>query len=310
MEKITEVELSTREHPLVLEGLQTPARVTSISPYTCIAVCDGTHRISGNNGLNFTCDMRGEMTHARSAKVSKVLIPKVPNLNSKNNSVTYYHELNGTTPITFTLDYGYYNQTSFVNEIKAKMDASATGLPDTFIINYEPKTHTISIQSSGGYKWYFSSSCSFIVRGINMAGFVGLTAGLDPAVFGSVTTYSSSVSFVYTRYVTIESRALSSYVKSQSRDSNGQLNIIGAISTTEDYDPADYDTSGVFGGNIVVSQTLSDTPKLPFSLKYGALRYIDFLFRDEFGDPLYEAINISPSGVTSFGAVVWLELEL
>lgn len=304
---LQQVLLSPNEHPSVVDGMAQPCRVTAQVPENCIAVLDASHRDHGNNGLDFVVDLKGEISRARNSKVTKILAPVIPNINPKNNTVSFRHDLDGGTATTFTLDYGYYNQVSFVNELKSKMDAASVGLPDTWTIVYNSVTHVISITSAGGNNWYFVDTSSFILRGGNVHGFVGYPAATALTVD---VQYSSSVSFVYTRYITIHSQALSRYVRTQSRNSTGDLSLIAAISVVEDMNAAQFDTSGVFAGNTITEITTDDAPKNAFSLKHGVLRFIDIQIKDEFGDPLYDSINISPSGVNSFNAVVWLSLEV
>jgi hypothetical protein len=310
MENVRTVKLDPQEHQDVVEGLAEPCRVLTQDVSTCLILCDANDRVYGSNGCDFTVDLKGEIDRGRVSRVSKIIIPKLPTINPNNNRIIIRHALDGGTPISFTLPYGWMNQVSLVNELKLAFDTACVGLPDTFAVSYNALTHVISITSNGGHLWFFSDSCSFIVRGIDVAGFRGLSATLDPAVVGSVTRYSSSASFVYSRYVTLHSNALNRYVRTPSRTSSGDLSIIAAISVVDDMNSSDFDTSGLFTGSSVTELTLEDAPRNSFNLKYGVLRYIDFSVRDQFGLPIYESINISPSLNNTFNCVVWLSIDL
>lgn len=305
-----EVLLSPHEHRDVVEGLLYPCYVTALGPQQCIAIADAKDRVAGSNGTNFTVDFRGEITRGRICRVSKVIMPKLPTINPNNNSITIRHALDGGTPITFSLPNGFYNQVSLVNELKLAFDAACVALPDTFAVSYNAATHVINISSNGGNRWFFVDSSPFIIRGIDVAGFQGLPVASNPAVSGAVTQYSSSASFIYSRYVTLHSNALSRYVRTQSRNSSGDLTIIAGISVVEDLTPQDFDTSGLFTGSSVTELTLQDAPRNAFNLKFGVLRHCDFFIRDQFGLDIYDAINISPSGVNTFNCVIWLSIDL
>lgn len=307
---LPEVKLSPYEHKDVIEGLARPCYVTALEPETCIAIADAKDRVAGTNGCNFTVDFRGEISRGRVARISKVIMPKIPTINPNNNSITIRHALDGGTPITFTLPNGWYNQVSLVNELKLAFDTACVGLPDTFSVSYSALTHVITITSNGGNLWFFSSGSPFIIRGIDVAGFQGLPVTSNPAVVGAISQYSSSASFIYTRYVTLHSQALSKYIRTQSRNSTGDLSIIAGISVVEDISPEDFDTSGLFTGSSVTELTLQDAPRNAFNLKYGVLRYCDFELYDQFGLPVYDSINISPSGVNTFNCVIWINIDL
>lgn len=306
---LPEVKLSPYPHKDIVEGLAEACRVTSQDPESCIAIADGKDRVAGTNGCSFTVDFRGEITRGRICRVSKVIMPKLPTINPKNNSITIRHSLDGGTPITFTLPNGWKNQVSLVNDLKLAFDTACAGLPDTFAVNYDSATHVISITSNGGNTWFFSNTCTFILYGIDVAGFSGLAVASDPAVVGAVTQYSSSASFIYSRYVNVYSNALSRYVRTQSRTSTGDLSLIAGISVVEDLQASDFDTSGLFTGSSVTEVTSTDAPRNSFNLKYGVLRYVDFELRDQFGFPVYDVINISPSGVNNFNCVFWLYID-
>jgi hypothetical protein len=307
---VPEVRLSTQEDEAVVRGQAFPCRVLAQNPETCIVLADGYHRISGANGCSFTCDFRGEITNGRLIRVSKVIIPKLPTINPNNYQITIRHELDLGTPISFTLPYGWKNQVSLINDLKLAFDTACSGLPDTFAVSYNASTHVISITSNGGHRWFFDANCSFILRGIDVAGFAGKNVSLAPGVEGALSHYSSSASFVYSRYVTVHSNTLQRYIRTQSRTSTGDLTIIACISIIDDLTPADFDTSGLFNGASLSEITLEDAPKNSFTRAYANVRYMDFEFKDQYGLPIYDAINISPSGRNSFSCVVWLTIDL
>jgi hypothetical protein len=305
-----EVKLSPDEHSKVAEGLAQPCRVLAQQTETAIAICDAKDRVAGTNGCDFRVDFRGEITRARTCRISKAIIPKIPTINPNNNSITIRHALDAGTPITFTLPNGWKNQVSLINDLKNEFDTACAGLPDTFAVSYTASTHVITITSNGGHNWFFVDSSPFIVRGIDVAGFQGYPVTDTPAASGAVSQYSSSASFIYSRYVTIHSQALSRYVRTQSRNSTGDLSIVAGISVVEDLTAADFDTSGLFTGSSVTEVTLQDAPRQAFNLKHGVLRYVDLQLYDQFGLPLYTSINIGPSGTNTFNSVVWLTLDL
>jgi len=243
--------------------------------------------------------------------VSKCVVPKLPNINPKNNTFIIKHE-NGTTG-TIRLTPGFYNQTSITNELKAKIDAALelAEIPDTTAVSFNTSTKIVSIASNGGYKWFFVDSSDFITRGGSMLGFRGLPLS-TPVLSGSVSNYSSSVGFIYSRYVVIRSTRLNEDIRSVSRTSSNVSNIVAAVSLVNDYNASDFDTTGSFVGSLISEKLTDDAPTLNILNRNKNLDYVDFDITDEYGFSLAEILlfDESPTQVSTFNCVVWLIITL
>lgn len=298
---------ATSDPPEVANGKFEPQRVRSEPCETLICVIDGRDRIVGN-GCDFTVDLKNEVTRTRKCTVSKIVLPKLPTINPKNNAVTIVHQ-NGTA--STTLSYGFYNITSFVNELSSKLGALFTSLSDGCIVAYDPKTRVVSIESVGGDQWFFDSACSFIQYGGNVHGFDGYPATSDPLLVGSITQYSSTCGLIYSKYITIKSTILQNYLRSPSRNSRGDLNIVASCSICQDYTASDFDSSSVYTGCILVEKSMDDSPIFTIAGRnFASIRQVDIQLIDEFGFSCYDVINISPGGAPSFSCCVWLTFIL
>lgn len=302
---------TTTEDAAIIEGRVRPQRVLSQIQESAIYLCDARQKIFGESGFKFTVHASADITRARQCRVSKAILPKLPNINPLNNQFVIVHE-NGTTG-TITLAPGFYNQVSIVNELKNKIDAEFALLspPDSVAVAFNTLTKSLSISSNGGFKWFFDNTGTFITRGGSCCGFVGLDPSSDPAVLGAVVQYSASVGFIYSRYAIIKSNRLNENVRTSSRTSGNDTAIVAAVSLVDDYSAADFDTSGAFVGNLSSEKLTDDAPVLNIVEGQKNLNQVDFEIVDEFGFTLDKALQMDPLyPPTSFQTVVWLNLTL
>lgn len=308
----TPVYLAAVAEPLSQQmGASAPQRVISQTQESVVFLCNATDRFEGPNGFDFRVKANVDLYSGRQCKVTKCIVPKLPNINVKNNTFIIKHE-NGTTG-TIRLTPSFYNQSSIVNELKAKIDAAFAlfGVPDTVAVSFNTSTKIVSITSNGGYRWFFVDTSDFIVRGGSMLGFRGLPLA-TAATSGSITNFSSSVGFIYSRYIVIKSRRLNEDIRSVSRTSNNEADIVAAVSLVNDYNSSDFDTTGAFVGSLISEKVTYDAPTLNILNRNKNLNYVDFQIVDEFGFNLADVLlfDEAPTQVSTFECVIWLLIDL
>lgn len=298
---------ATIESEEIAAGKYPPQRIRSEITESLIVVIDAADRLVGN-GCNFTVDLKSEVTRVRLCRVARLILPKLPTINAKNDTFVIKHE-DGT--VSGTLDKGFYNINTLLNEITTKFNIALASVGDSVTTAYDSRTRVISITSVNGKDWFFTDSCSFIRYGLNVHGFQGKDAALDPTIDGAITHFSDTCGLIYSRYITLKSRNLQAYVRNSSINSKGQTDILATACITDNYSAADFDPSSVYTGSFIVDRVIDDSPVfLIAGPRFSALRQIDIKLEDEFGFPIEEIINISPSGVNSFNALVYLIFSL
>ncbi len=273
----------------VIAGVTRPARVRTTPIDSILITIDSNKKEFGTN-FDFTAKVDPGMRDAQTAYVSRVMIPKLPNINYNNNNVVIVSEL-GT--YSGYIPPGYYNQVSLVNALSLVLNTESAGV-NNFIVSYNSSNKTISVEATAGSSpaalFFFASNSSFIGYGINVVPFNSFPLSSDPAVVGSLIQRSGLLGLIYSRYVTLVSNRLCSNPVAAPR-SSVRNNVISAISVAQHFDPQDYDPSGVFTGAIMVDQSTSDSSVLRVADNGKDLSVIDFAMYDEFGNPLAWAFD-------------------
>ncbi len=289
----------------LVDGSVRPARVRTTPCDRILFLCDSNQRISGTP-FSFSVTSYRPI-YPQTCFISRFLIPKIPNINQNNNTVTIVSTL-GT--FTGSIPVGYYNQVSLVNALKLCLDTAAGGL-DTYTVTYNSNNKTISVTSVGAANFFFSNQCTFILYGKNVCNFNSYAPSSNPAVVGATVQYSSILGLVYTRYVTVRSNRLCADAVDLPRSSSGRVNTVAMISVAQHFDPDDYDPSGVFTGSILVDKSYDDSAVLRIANQKKDFSTVDFILEDEFGFTLDLALNLGAGYATNnLGCLIWLTITL
>jgi hypothetical protein len=284
------------------------------TPGSCIYLLDGKDRLPGSvDGFNFAVDCGVQLTRCRYAQVNQVVLPKLPQINGNNHTLQIRSAVHGP-PITVNLDFGFYNQTSIVNELKQKIDSAfvAAGAADSFTVAFDPKKKTISVTSNNGINFYFVTGTTFQKYAYNVVSFKHLPLSADPAAVGDVTLNSAPIGLIYSRYVNVFSNRLVENTFTPNRTSaQANPSLVAVIPIVDDYVPSDFDVSGQFTGNLISQKTANDAPIMSVVSFGKNLSRIDLRFEDEFGLPLSNALNYGAGYLDStFNCLASLTLYL
>ncbi len=257
-----------------------PQRIYPECRNSGLIVADSRDRISGTSGFNFVTDLKSETTNVRSIRLSSCILPLLPQINDLNNGITVVHT-DGTGSVT--LDNGYYTVQSLVNELQSKLTALWVALDPTnvVIINYDSDRRRISIVDGNNETWYFSDTCTFITRGVNVAAFDSGASSF------TVANYSKSLQMVYSRYLNVYSRRLVEDARIGSRSSRGNgMCLVAVIDLLSGYDADQYINGSTFPSTAKVFYPRAP-PVLNILNRQKAIRVFDLEVETEFGENVY-----------------------
>ena len=234
----------------VLSMLSSTVRQAGENPST---LAYGITRISVNNfGLRFS----------------------IPNINPRNNVITFFSSVSGTTH-TVTLTEGYYTTGSAViTEIVTKLNTvtGASGLTFSFVGN-TLFPDRFELNSAGG-NYRFDLNCSAVKKGYTM-----YSLSHDQTLNNS--KLIGPIGLFYTTYVDLCSAQLTKYIKLKNCATSLNNNIVLRIHLTE---PTIY--------NKILFITESTAPDIQFSYNpVEPILSIDFQIRDQYGELLYVPQN-------------------
>lgn len=306
-------DLASPENKEIFKGLVKPVRVRAQPCDSNLYLVDGKDRISGDS-FNFavTC---GVPLRALDIAVSRVCVPKIPNINAMNNTFTIWTQdkggsgSTGANMITGTIPSGFYNQTSLQSNLKTALDdaASNAGVTDTYTVNYNTFNKTLSVTSNAGNLWYWDSDSPFIKYGQYLTGFIGYPAGSSITSVGKITDYSGIIGLLYSRYIKIKSNRLIGNAKEKSRTSSRQTNVIAVISLVDQMTENDFSVSNVFNGSLILDSVIDSTCHLNVAYYNKEITEIDFQLTDEYDLPLNLSMNYgAPYDNTRFDVLIWL----
>ncbi len=291
---------------------------------------DSNDRFNGTP-FDFTVNMGSNLFRARQLHLSRAIIPKLYNVNRKNNVIRWRWKDASTDyigPLTSILSTGYYGVDGLANEIASKMNdlASLSGAPEgtAILCQYDHTKGNFFLQFllgtgvGGGStlgSFYIIDDSSFILRGRNLAPFPafpdGGTSGGDPtgSQFRQFGFNSGIAGMIYTRYITLHSAAVNQFAFASSRMSRGTgdsdliaiFDVAGQLASND-----------TFAGTFISDTTIeTDSPNIQIvNPMKQFIKFLDFRVRDEFGDVLdgiFPVDDITQStAVNEMGIVFYL----
>lgn len=304
--------------PAILSRDKRPPLFTVEKQYSASILVDSKDRIySTDTDFDITVDLSSNIFRGRRAKVEKVCIPTVNNINPLNNTIAFsiYEAGVPGTPHSFTavlLQPAVYDPVSLSNEIVYRLNNAIAGLGYTgvFACSFDAVLQTFSLETTSPALTFFilHDGCSFITRGRFVHGFSG-----DPSTT-AVGSYhgkirSARAAMLYTRFLTIHSERLTElqFTLSRTSDPLQGRDIIAIIDLSSAYRDGEWSSSVLFAG---AYKTLStpDSPNIEIvNSERNITRYIDFSVKDEYGFNLNQAMEntiVSPLPVPDPAATV------
>jgi hypothetical protein len=210
--------------------------------------------------------------------------------------------------ISVDLDTGLYSPNGFINEFVSKVNAALLALPsgDTISGIYNASQRKFVFTSSAGNDWMFDHACNLLTRGDYFVPFKAYASG-TLGTNGSTSWTSGIAAMLYTRYITVNSRAMSQYVTSNSAttDPTQPSNIICLVDISEIYNPEDFVVSQQFSTNI----RSIETPHAPVinvaNTKKNVSRLIDISVYDEWNISLNQAYDNNDNSPNRMGIALF-----
>ena len=317
--------LSNRQDEDIQTGRTKPPLFTCETPQSIVLVVDGKTRTVTMDPFNFRVSISNNLFRARMIRVTKVVIPKPPNITKFNNNLCF-KAWNGFDVVlgSLIIPPAFYNTTTLSNTMASLMTAEANllfGPGHVFVVSFDSVTRSFSVTFTYNgvlRPFFFANDCSFIRRGEFLAHFFSFDLSEDPEVVGASTQRSNVAGMMYSRYAIVSSESLNQYSFSDSRATTLLVknNIICVVDMTSVYDADDYDVgipySGVF--------TAVSTPDAPHIMVTNPQRNmndkIDITVQDEYGDSFNEVMDLdAPGGEVSdrypdntLGISLWMEV--
>lgn len=297
-------------------GRTKPTMVTSEAPQSIQLVVDGKTRLGQNEDpFRFRVSMNSNLFRARMARVSKVVIPKPPNVTQFNNTFTFSVN-DGVTIYTYsaTLPVGYYDTTTLGNVLADKMTTS-TGDPPlfNFSTNFFSLSRSFQVTSASGAPFYIHDTSPLIARGQFLMNLPSAPPGNDPAIVGSSVINGGIAGMVYTRYAIISSESMNQYSFSDSRSTTllQKNDIICMVDLTSVYTSEDFDQGSPYGGAVFCT---IDTPEAPHIMITNPQRNvndkIDINVQDEYGTDYNALMELGNGGPpNTVGVSLWMEVS-
>jgi hypothetical protein len=260
-----------------------PQRVRILPNNEAILLLDSVDRTfddGSQSQYNFTVDL----THyqkgvRRGAFLGARGINNIPNVNAKNNTITFN---DAGFVVTATIPVGFYTATALAASIGFEMTTVAP--VGAYAAAYDPLTNQITITSTALF--FILPTCSFIQRGQRLTGFA-------EDIVPSLTKVSGFCCMAYTRYLVIQSPQLAQFTKNPFVLSNPKFyNIIGFISLDN---PSTFESFDfIFPRDIFINQ-MSETQ----------IATVQIQIIDEYGeDPTPIAIGDNCEIVISFVTII------
>ena len=315
--------LSNRQDEDLQTGRTKPPLFTCETPQSIVLVVDGKTRTATMDPFNFRVSISNNLFRARMIRVTKVVIPKPPNVTKFNNHVCI-KGYDGTA--TFIADQifippAFYNTTTLSNVLATLLNAAVLpqlGPGRIFVVTFDPekRSFTVSFTRDGvPHPFFFISNCSFIKRGEFLAHFSSHHAIENPQLVGDTTQRSNVAGMMYSRYAIVSSESLNQYSFSDSRATTLLVknNIICVVDMTSVYDAGDYDVGTPYSGVF----TAVSTPDSPHIMVTNPQRNmddkIDITVQDEYGDSFNEVMDLDLDGGdnhpdNTLGISLWMEV--
>jgi hypothetical protein len=295
-------------------GRSKPPLFTVESPQSIQLVIDGKHSLGGNNPFSFRATINNNLFRSRLMRVSKVVIPKPPNITPFNNTIKFVSDTGPIFVHTVTLQSAFYNTTTLANEIAKKM-TEGSNADDIYTAEFDPITRTfqVSLTRLGvPRKFFFVDTCSFITRGIFLAPFESFPELSNPVAVGKTSWNSGVAGMLYTRYAIVSSESLNQYAFSDSRTTTLMLknNILCVLDLTSIYTPEDYDVGVPFSG-VYASITTPDAPHIMVTNPQRNMNdKVDITVQDEYGEDFNACMDMGVDYHTNtLGISIWMEVS-
>lgn len=193
-----------------------------------------------------------------------------PNVNERNNVVTFFSSVSGTTH-TVTVPEGFYGNPTILMDALVTALNTATGASGLTFSHAIPTTNPIiSTLSSAGGNYYFDLNCLAVTKGKQLWNLPLDQVATNNKVVGSING-------LYTRYVDIHSKTLTQYSKNpNSSNARGQINLLYRVYL-------EYD---LFGAPQYIRNNIQNGIGINFNPSTN-ISNIDLKLNDEFGDLLY-----------------------
>lgn len=299
---------TNRDDQELMSGFVLPPLMQIEQPSTIALVIDSKDRAFGTNA-DFIIKLNYNIPRPRYLKLQRIVFPKIPNITPLNNQIQIKHA--GGTTAVFSLTPGIYNTTTLSNALTNAINAAfvAAAIADTVTTVFDTITRTFRVTSVGAQNWFFIDTCSFIDRGGSMCGFTGYPVAT--AVSAS-SQYSGIAGMVYTRYLTVSSRALCQYAYASSVLSSSlqPRNVVGIVDLAGMYDASDFDVTSLYSG--VYKELGVDGPNLSQQCTERVLRSeIDFQITDSYGSSLDSLLALgAPYGSNTLGVTLRMLISL
>lgn len=272
-----------------------PQLVTEKVPHRAILYMDSqdcTLQLNKVDIIMSTVKRVGESYSTLAYNISRISVSSVginyiiPNINERNNTITFFSSASATFH-TVSIPEGFYtNATNIINAIVTALNTATgssgltfsqtavTGFPTTFNLN------------SAGGNYYFDLSCSAIVKGYQL---FCLPTNQTPTNTKKV----GAISGWYTRYIDICSDTIVQYAKIKTLTTGKANNLVIRLFVD---DPTTPHVIGFFSGGRFDTQEISYNflPTVP-------INYVKFILRDQFGDQLY----VPPGADGTNGGFFW-----
>jgi len=267
---------------------------TSEEPQSVNILVDSRSRLVGstNNPFNFSITLNSNLFRSRFMKVSKVIIPKIPNITKNNNIVNFVVDNGGDTTYQIVIPPGFYNTTSIANTIGNLM-STATGL--IFTVSFQALTRTFKVVNANILNpFFFLADSSFFIRGEYMMPFTTFPPTATTALDGKLEWNSGVSALLYTRYIFVCSTAFNTYSFADSRTNDLSINedVIAIADLTSIYSADDWDIGRPFAGGV----STVETPNAPNVSLRNPQRNLsplaDIYVQDEYGIDLNESFDL------------------
>ena len=299
----------------IATGRGKPPVFTAEPQQSAQLVIDGKDRNQFMTPFSFVANIGGNLFRARMAKVSKIVMPKPPNITKFNNVLSFRQfNLVVNTTFTITIPPGYYTTTALSNAV-ANLMTAITPVPSTYAMSFDITRRGFNVTyteaGSPGASFYFIESSSFIIRGKNLAPFRSFADGLDAGAIGLTVQPSNVAGMLYTRYAVVSSCSFNRFSYGDSRMSTNLLNnnIIATIDITAVYTPDDFDMCVEYSGVFFTTKT-PESPRLMVSNPQRNLDpKVDIFVQDEYGENFNELFDLgSAFPANELGVSVFLEV--
>ena len=218
-----------REPETALKSDFEPQRVRVLANHIGMLQCDPLYRVSGSNWA-FSVDFSNYNRGIQRIALNYVqLWNTCPNINIKNNILTYFDNGDATFK-TATLTVGFYNLSTLATELQTALNTSVPAPVAPFVVTVN--TNQFSLNVTNPNLFYFDPTSIFITRGQDVAGFPSSTV--------LTTSLNSNVcKLIYNLCWFITSNNLVQYAKNVNVSSNVQVsNILGIVSNDEGFRPS------------------------------------------------------------------------